>query len=222
MKYIYLLTSPNGKKYIGKSTLPIKKKIQIYENIAERDTSTTRLIVNAIRKYGWENFSFAIIEDDILDNDILNEREIFYIDHMGTYYTKGNGYNMTIGGDGVDSKSASIRTTKHHKNMTDEDKLRRAENCALGQRQRFKNTPESDETKQRKKKAHQGVYLIESPSGEKWETTEGLKDFAEKYSEKIGITYWALFGAYRKSYNNKETTRKRKDNNNWKVTRLDK
>lgn len=223
MKYIYLLTSPNGKKYIGKSTLPINKKKQIYENIAERDKSTTRLVVNAIRKYGWEKFSFEVIEESKeWNNEKLNERERFYIKHLDTYYTNGKGYNMTIGVDGVDSKYASIRTKKHHESMTDEQKTKRSKNCSIGQRKRFRENPESDKTKQRKKKAHQGHYLIESPSGDKWEITNGLKEFAEEFGDQIGTTYWSLFAAYRKNYNNKKTTRKRKDSNTWKVIRLDK
>ena len=49
----------------------------------------------------------------------------------------------------------------------------------------------------------------------------GLKEFAETYKNELKITYWGLFSAYRKCYNNVETTVKRKNQNQWKVTRID-
>ena len=81
--------------------------------------------------------------------------------------------------------------------------------------------PDSDETKRRKSDAHKGKYLIESPDGRIWETDLGLKDFAKLHENELKIGYWQLFGAYRKCYNNTVTTRNRKDNNHWKVKRID-
>ena len=64
-------------------------------------------------------------------------------------------------------------------------------------------------------------YRIEAPDGRVWETDIGLKGFAENHKKEIEVDYWRLFNAYRKCYNNTTVVRKRKDNNNWKVTRLD-
>ena len=51
---------------------------------------------NAIRKYGFQDFVFQIIEDDITSNEILNEREKYWINYYNSYY---DGYNSTLGGE---------------------------------------------------------------------------------------------------------------------------
>lgn len=48
-----------------------------------------------LRHYGFHNFDFEILEE--CDTDILNEREIFYIDFYKSLYP--NGYNKTNGGN---------------------------------------------------------------------------------------------------------------------------
>ena len=95
-------------------------------------------------------------------------------------------------------------------------------NCSTGQLQRFKETPESEITKKRKSDSHKGSYRIVSPNGKVWETDIGLKEFAETFKDEINVGYWQLFNAYRRCYNNTIVVRKRKDNNNWQVTRIDK
>jgi hypothetical protein len=129
---------------------------------------------------------------------------------------------MTKGGDGVDSKCAQSNALIHHKNMTEEKKAQRSKNCSLGQRKRFIETPESNLTRQRKSDAHKGQYQIVSPDGKTWITYKGLKDFAETHKDEINVTYWQLFSAYRKCYTNTVNVKKRKNENNWKVIRLDK
>lgn len=93
---------------------------------------------------------------------------------------------------------------------------------SAAQTKRFLGSPDSTATKKRKSDAHKGTYIIESPDGRIWVTDQGLKDFAELYKNELTVTYWQLFNAYRKCYNKLSTYKKRKDNNTWKVTRLDK
>lgn len=219
MKYIYKITSPSGKVYIGQSTVDPTKKKSLYRSM-EAIPSTRRKIINAIRKYTWDQMKFEIIEqNDFWSPAVLNEREIFWI---AFYNSVECGYNMTKGGEGVDSECARKNTVYQHENMSLEKKMERRKNCSIGQRKRFQENPESIETRRRKKESHSGRYLIESPDGRKWDTELGLKDFADQFADEIKITYWQLFNAYRKSYNNVTTTKKRKDQNNWKVTRIDK
>lgn len=52
---------------------------------------------NAIKKYGWENFSHEIIESDILDLQTASEREKYWISYYDSFY---HGYNMSPGGAG--------------------------------------------------------------------------------------------------------------------------
>ena len=57
---------------------------------------------NAIKKYGWENFEHGFFEDNI-DNELLNEKEKYYIALYHTYRQDPeykSGYNLTPGGEG--------------------------------------------------------------------------------------------------------------------------
>lgn len=74
----------------------------------------------------------------------LNQKEIYWI---AKYNTLTEGYNMTSGGEGVDSECARRNATKHHATMTEEKKKERAQNCSKGQLKRFQETPDSALTK---------------------------------------------------------------------------
>ena len=216
MKYIYLITSPSGKKYIGKCSVDPDAKSTMYQSAAKYFHHIKRPILTAIRKYGWDNMKFEIVErDDSWTTQQLNEREKYWIRYYGTLKS---GYNVTSGGDGHDSDSAKLFWAQ----VSEEWKNKRAENCSKGQKQRYANSGDSDLTKKKKSDSHKGAYRIESPAGQFWETDLGLKEFAEKFKNEIKITYWALFNAYRKCYNSEETSRSRKNTNRWKVTRIDK
>jgi len=218
MKYIYLITSPSNKQYIGQSKVSIKSKLKSYRDLA-KNIKSNRKIANAIQKYGWDNMKFEIIEQSVdWTPEQLNNREIYWI---AKYNSLNVGYNMTLGGEGVDSETARKNALNHHATMSEKQKKARAQNCSNGQKHRYKETPDSDQTKKRKSDSHNGSYRIEAPDGRVWQTDIGLKGFAEQYKNEIKISYWRLFGAYRKCYTNTIVLRKRKDNNNWKVTRLD-
>ena len=74
-KSIYKITNLiNNKIYIGQSVSPYKRFAQhcINHGVKGGKNSDTSLINLAIRKYGKENFSFEIMEEDI---ENYNERE---------------------------------------------------------------------------------------------------------------------------------------------------
>lgn len=52
----------------------------------------------AIQHWGWDNFSYEIIE--FCDKEKLNEREVFWIEYYDSYH---NGYNATRGGSNKNS-----------------------------------------------------------------------------------------------------------------------
>lgn len=99
MAYIYKITNLiNQKVYIGKTELPNPEdRWKEHKKEATRERSKTRAIYSALNKYGIENFSFEIIEE-IIDNSLLCEREIYWIAKYNSYY---EGYNETLGGDGA-------------------------------------------------------------------------------------------------------------------------
>ena len=86
----------NNKIYVGKTTKTIEKRFKSHIQKAKRKTN--RYLYDAMNHYGYENFKIELIEE-IVDNDILNEREIYWISTLNSQ-DKEIGYNLTIGGDG--------------------------------------------------------------------------------------------------------------------------
>ena len=88
---IYMYTNKiNGKQYIGQTTRSLKKRH--WQHMSQDECYFDR----ALKKYGANNFELTILEDNIFDEQILNELEIYYIDKFDTF---NNGYNMNRGGD---------------------------------------------------------------------------------------------------------------------------
>lgn len=96
--YIYILTSPNGKSYIGQ-TYNKKGLSARWQNGYGYDRNT--IIRRAIDKYGWSNFTHDILykvennNPDILIR-ILNRLEEYEIVNQNTLTP--NGYNSVSGG----------------------------------------------------------------------------------------------------------------------------
>jgi len=95
MALVYMIRFPNNKKYIGKTECDIEKRMKEHKHHSKK--STTRLY-NAIRKYGWDNLEWIILDksDDIC---YINKREKTLIEEHGCL-ERGKGYNLREGGDG--------------------------------------------------------------------------------------------------------------------------
>lgn len=116
---IYRYISPIGKSYIGQTKDEHKRRLCF------RTTAyySGRKMDNAIKKYGVDSFIYEVLyrksynsfEEATID---LNEKERFYIAKYDSYR---NGYNMTLGGEGVrgfrlegESKRRMIIHLKEH------------------------------------------------------------------------------------------------------------
>lgn len=86
---IYKYTSPSNKCYIGQS-VNINQRINEHKNFKKYKNPK---FYNAIRKYGWNNFKFEIVEQ--CKPEELNNREIYWISFYDSF---NNGYNCTTGG----------------------------------------------------------------------------------------------------------------------------
>lgn len=86
----------NGKMYIGKTNGCLANRQWGHLNSAKKGVNT--IFYNAIRKYGENNFKFSVIDNELLFESELNDREKFYIKQFNSKIP--NGYNMTDGGDG--------------------------------------------------------------------------------------------------------------------------
>lgn len=102
MGLIYMRISPSGGMYIGQTILTEEHRWRQHCNSANNSKSVDYdcILSRAIRKYGSNSFKVQILEDNI-PNDILNEREKYWIEKYKTY-NKDNpkNYNMTRGGEG--------------------------------------------------------------------------------------------------------------------------
>ncbi len=95
MGYIYKIKNEiNEKIYIGKTerTVEVRWKEHLKNINQYKDTLP---LYKAMNKYGKENFTIEILEE--CDSSILDDREIYWIAHYGSYR---NGYNCTGGGEG--------------------------------------------------------------------------------------------------------------------------
>lgn len=108
---IYLLTSPSGKLYVGQSR-NIEKRIKDYKS---HDCLTQRKLYFSFEKYGFENHKFEILEECSVE--MLNEREIYWINHFQTFNTE-HGLNLTSGGS---NPNVSEETRKLHSEISKAD-----------------------------------------------------------------------------------------------------
>lgn len=81
----------NQKWYIGQS-IHIEHRQKEHKNEMLSNRSNNKFY-NALRKYGWENFSFQILEE--CSPEELNSKEVYWIKYYNSYL---NGYNSTPGG----------------------------------------------------------------------------------------------------------------------------
>ena len=69
---IYKITSPSGKTYIGQSVNIFKR----FKQYIRFDCKKQIQLYNSLKKYGWEQHIFEVIETYLIEQ--LDERETFY------------------------------------------------------------------------------------------------------------------------------------------------
>lgn len=97
----------NNKIYIGQTTRSLEERIVAYKKeIANKKRS--RPITSAMKKYGLNNFRFEIIEDNIKNKEILDEKERYYIKFYKSLCSQ-QGYNVELGGNSVGKHSEETK-----------------------------------------------------------------------------------------------------------------
>lgn len=94
----------NGKVYIGQSQ-SVKRRVLNHKNYLAQGIHRNIHLQRAYDKYGVENFKYSVVE--YCDISMLNEREIFWIEHYNSFH---NGYNLTLGGSGSRGYTVSDKT----------------------------------------------------------------------------------------------------------------
>jgi len=112
--YIYKITSPSGKIYIGQTDRTIAKRTSEYRRCR---CKKQKLLYRSIKKYGWEAHNFEVVETFTSVNylsELLDTSEKYWIAfHKSNFCRyKEKGLNLTDGGDG-------IRGYKHTQELKD-------------------------------------------------------------------------------------------------------
>ena len=99
---IYLITNTvNDKKYVGQHCGKKDSRWKQHLNSALKIQDPKPLYA-AMRKYGIDKFTYKVLEDlpHNTNQELLDNREMFFIEYYSTYIKYGKGYNLTLGGGG--------------------------------------------------------------------------------------------------------------------------
>lgn len=94
MGCVYLLTFPNGKKYVGKSKYAAEKRFEAHWRCRSGRSALSR----ALRKHGRRSVVVKTLLTSDEDKELCR-MEVFYISFFGT--RAPHGYNLTEGGEGI-------------------------------------------------------------------------------------------------------------------------
>ena len=137
---IYKFTNKiNGKVYIGQT---VNEEQRYYNHKRCLEDSYFH---RAVKKYGWENFDYEVIER--LDESLLDEREIYWIDFYQSFGEKG--YNLTLGGNG----SRGYKKTP--------EQIKNNSLALKGRISPMKGRKTSEEAKRKQSEAHKGKTVSE-------------------------------------------------------------
>ena len=156
MGIIYCYTNNiNNKKYIGQTINPMQRynaHKSSYQN--SKDKEYDSLLHRAFRKYGFENFTYEILVQDIDDIEILNQLEEYYIKKLNCQTP--NGYNVEPGGKNC-KKPKSIEHRK--KEIWGQAKLTEEEVIELRLAYKNKKSPTEIYEKKYKDRLHYNSFL---------------------------------------------------------------
>lgn len=99
MYYIYVFTNLlNNKKYVGQTSDPARR-LREHKSVSfnPKSDSYDTVFHKALRKYGFDNFTFKVIAS-AESQDEINELEKEYIQKLDTLAFNGKGYNIEPGG----------------------------------------------------------------------------------------------------------------------------
>lgn len=112
----------NGKWYVGQA-VNLKKRFRDHKSKLRMNHHPNKHLQSAWNKYGEKSFVFRVLE--VCEVDMLNSLEMSWVAKKDSYL---NGYNNTVGGDGVRglimSKETRLKMSFSHKGHPVSDETR--------------------------------------------------------------------------------------------------
>jgi group I intron endonuclease len=153
---VYKITNlTNGKIYVGRTKKSIEKRFK--EHVREASYNCKYYFHKALRKYGSDNFSLEILEEN--DFIVENKREEYWIEKLNAN-DHSVGYNISTGGEGSgdnftnnpNKEEIRKRMSEAHrgKKLTDDHKKK----IGNSGKEAWKNTDRSKRPNPRKGKSH--------------------------------------------------------------------
>lgn len=181
-----IINKINDKKYIGiTSNFKERKRVHMWgmKTLKHRNIK----ILNAVKKYGIENFSIEVLEEVYGDRMDALIRENYYINYFDSF---NNGYNQSEGFDGSVLSSPSEETReKHRMNMMGNKHFlgkKHTEETKNKIRDIHKGKIVSKETKDKLSKARKGKYIgKDNPFYGREHTEETKQKIREKTGKKV-------------------------------------
>ena len=191
---IYLITNTvNNKKYVGQVVKHRGYLVRYKEHLNAAKYANTKLLTNAIKKYGKNNFSVQLIADDVAEN-VIDEKERSYISYFNTFYENNAGYNMTVGGQGShgykftssDKEKISAASLEHWKKLRNDPKKFAERNSKISSKMTGK--PKSEIAKKHQREAAKKRFETECGTFTGKAHTQKTKQLiAEKNGNPVGM-----------------------------------
>ncbi len=136
---IYLARNTiNGKCYVGQTKRSVRHRIKDHKSVALTSMAIYSYLHKAIRKHGWENFTWEVLEET--DEAGLDMAERFWIRCYNSL--SPNGYNLDSGGHRQKVRSAETRAkigAAHRGRSLPLEQRKKLSQSAIGR----KHTPEA-------------------------------------------------------------------------------
>lgn len=176
MGYIYLISNDiNNKPYIGKTVTTVAERYSKhkYDTTHYKDTCA---IHHAMKKYGFEHFK--VLELEKCDNEILAEREKYWISYYDAYE---NGYNLTPGGDGNPKYDYEFIYNEFKKGKTQKDIAKEigCEKHTITRALRSYDVPTEEMQKGKQGNAKKKIYQIDKQTHQVLREFSSLTEAAE-------------------------------------------
>lgn len=168
---VYKYTSPSGKHYIGKT---YNERMRKYYHNYDTKKGSMKPFHCAIRKYGIENFTYEVIVRDV-PSYMVNAFEKYWINF---YNAVENGYNCTIGGDGLQEPTQEIRM--------------KISNAGKGRRHTQEAKDKISTTSKGKKLSEEHINKLRKPKSEEHRIKAGLAKCKKVICIETGIVYQSL------------------------------